>query len=501
MQTIFVSRGSYRRGRELAERLADCLGCRCVSREDVIEAATQHGIPVGKLEEAVVKRRPLTEALGLLAERYKAFVTMTLCERVLEAPLVYHGRAGHLVLPGVQHILRVRALTDVEDRYDGVVDRLHLSREKAKEYVSQVDDDIRRWIRTMYDLDINDPSLFNLTVNCSKLTVANIATALVSMAQLPEFTATPAGERRLENLLLAARCRLVLADDPRTRDLNAQVRAEIGSVSVTYPPRQSTIAEAVGEVLSEVAEIRQLRCTVAASTILWVQERFDPESATMASLLDLAGRWDAAIDVVRLLPEADGAEAVDPVVAEAAPSLSGGDGGILDDAGVMASESDDGGVRQTVHRLIQAGRAGAQCSVCGGQQSLIGSLCNVANVSLVVVDELFLSRGEAIRKRLTRDLASRLGERLRVPVIGAEELKTRYLFGAKQWLQLLATGGLTALLYLVTFTHQEELLAFLRSEGTMERALAVTVVTLTAPLIAYLWGTAAHNLLRLARFE
>ncbi len=500
MQTIFVSRGSYRRGRELAERLADCLGCRCLSREDVIETATQHGIPVGKLEEAVVKRRPLSEALGLLAERYKAFVTMTLCQRVLEGPLVYHGRAGHLVLPGVGHVLRVRALTDNEDRYDGVVERLHLSRDKAKAYVNQVDEDIQRWIRTMYDLDISDPSLFNLTVNCSKMTVSNVATALVSMAQLPEFTATPAGIRRLEDLLLASRCRLTLADDPRTRELNAQVRADAGSVSVTYPPRQAALAEAVKEVLGDIPEVRRLVSTVAASTILWVQERFDPASATMASLIDLAGRWDAAVDVVRLLPEADEAQTVDPTVAEP-PVLSASNGGILEDSAEATVDPDDGGVRETVHHLIQAGRAGAQCTVCGGQQSLLGSICNVSNVSLVVVDELFLDRGEVLRKRLTRDVASRLSERLRVPVIGAEELKTQYLFGAKQWLQLLATGGLTALLYFVAFTHQEELLSLLHNEGSAQRIASVVLVTVTAPVVAYLWGTAAHNLLRLVRFE
>ena len=102
---------------------------------------------------------------------------------------------------------------------------------------------------------------------------------------------------------------------------------------------------------------------------------------------------------------------------------------------------------------------------------------------------------------MTRDLASRIADRLRVPVIGAEELKTQYLFGVKQWMQLAASLVGTVLLYLAVFENQEAVLAFLRTEGTTARTLAAAVVCVTAPTVAFLWGTAAHHLLRLVRFE
>jgi len=501
MQLVFVSRGSYRRGKELAEKLAERMGCPSLGREDLVEAATRHGIPVGKLEEAVVKRRPMTEPLALLAQRYRAFVTSVLCERALQGDLVYHGRAGHLALPGVPYILRVRALTDAEDRVDGVVERLRLSRVKAVAYVEGVDEDIRRWVRALYDLDINDPALYNVTVNCSKIAVSNLATALVSLAQLPEFQSSPVSLRRLEDLGLASRCRLALADDPRTRDLSAQVRADGGSVSVTYPPRQAKLAELIPAVLEQVEDVRELRRTVAISTILWIQERFEPASETFRHVLDIAGRWEAAVDLVRLLP--DGGDVGEVVSGSELPQVSipTGEGGILDDSQDMEVEGEDGGVKETLHHLIQAGRAGARCTVSGGQQALIGSVCNTANVSLVVVDNLFLDKGAAVRKRLTRDLASRLSDRLRVPVIGAEELKSEYLFGTRQWLQLFAAAGVTALVFLLVFTNQDGVLSFLRAEGTAHRIAAVVAVTVAAPVVAFLWGMAAHHLLRLARFE
>ena len=503
MQTICVSRGSYQRGKELADILAAKLGCDCLSREEIVEAATKRGMPVGKLEEAVVKRRPLTEPLALLFEHYKAYVTATLAERALKGTLVYHGRTGHLVLPGVTHVLRIRVITDPEDRIEAVTARMRLSREKAKAYIEEVDEDRRRWVRTLYNLDIDDPNLFNLTVNCSKTSVGNIASALVSLARLPEFEATPASVRRLDDLYLAARCRLTLAEDERTRDLSVQVRAEAGNISVTYLPHQLTPAEAIPSVLELVEGIRELRQTVATTSILWVQERFDPHAEALGHVLDIAGRWNAAVDLVRLLPEGEPATpaAVDEVqAAMSAVRLTASEGGILDDS-KGEEPLDDGGVKETLHRLIQAGRAGAHCTVSGSQQSLIGDVCNVSNVSLVVVDNLFLSKPEAVRKRLTRDLASLLAERLRKPVIGAEELKAQYLFGPRQWLKLIGLLAVSVLLYLAVFTNQHTILAFLLAPGTTNRILAAAVVMVSVPLLAYTWGTAALYLLRLARFE
>ena len=60
---------------------------------------------------------------------------------------------------------------------------------------------------------------------------------------------------------------------------------------------------------------------------------------------------------------------------------------------------------------------------------------------------------------------------------------------------------MTALVFLLVFTNQEAVLSFLRAEGTAQRIVAVVAVTVTAPVVAYLWGMAAHHLLRLARFE
>ncbi len=198
-------------------------------------------------------------------------------------------------------------------------------------YVEEVDEDVRRWIRTLYDEDVRDPALYNLTVNCSKMQVANVATALVSLVELPEFQSSPASLLKLRDILLAARCRLALADDPRTRDLSANVRADRGSVAVTYPPRQAKLAPVIPEVIEGVEGVVELRGTVAASTILWIQ-RFDPGSETLRNVADVAARWDAAVDLIRMLPGEGPSAVTEDEDSAHALAMTREDGGILEDA-------------------------------------------------------------------------------------------------------------------------------------------------------------------------
>jgi hypothetical protein len=131
MQIVCISRGTFAGGKELAECLARKLGVPCISREELTDAAVAAHIPVGKVEMAIMRPRPLSEQLATERDRFKAFVAATLAERALEGGVVYHGRTGHLALPNVPGVLRVRVITDPEDRITQTMQRLGLSRRQA----------------------------------------------------------------------------------------------------------------------------------------------------------------------------------------------------------------------------------------------------------------------------------------------------------------------------------------------------------------------------------
>lgn len=504
MQIICISRGTFSGGKKLAESFSRNLGYDCLSREEISDAATRAGIPVGKLEMNVLRRRLLSERLVLERERFKAFVTATLCERALHAGLVYHGRTGHFVLPGIGHILRVRAIMDPEMRIERTMQRLSLDRDRARRYNHQVDEDRRRWVRILYNTDWVDPANFDLVLNLSHMNEENAAAALISMAQLPEFQATPATQRALEDSLLAAKCRLALGVDQRTFNMDAQVSAEQGVVSVTYLPRHQKQATHITAVLEKIEGIRELLCTMASTNILWVQERYDPKGESLGQLLELAGKWNAAVEMVRLTESKEELEqaALEGKTEQEELRAAEGTGGILDDAAEEGEVSLDESIKQTRDRLISAGHAGGYRVVAGGRKELLSSLDRSVNYSLVVVGDTFLSKGAAARKRLTREAVSYLSDNLRVPVITNDELKTQYLFGAGQWLRLLGFAAVAALLFFLVFTHQKEVLDFLSyKDASWRNVLKTAALFLFVPVFAYAYGHFAHYLLRLFRFH
>ena len=98
------------------------------------------------------------------------------------------------------------------------------------------------------------------------------------MAQMADFRPTPASRKRFADLQLAARARLNLAFDPRTADGDLQVQADGGVVTVTYTPAQQEFAEAIPAVLAKLEGCQEIRCTMAETTILWIQERFSAKA-------------------------------------------------------------------------------------------------------------------------------------------------------------------------------------------------------------------------------
>ncbi len=508
MQLICISRGVYGRGKEVAEKIASKLGYICISREEVIEQATEYGIPVGKLEIAVLKNRPFSAPLAIQMELFKAFVSARLCTLTLSNEgVVYHGRAGHLVLPGLTQVLRVRVIADREFRLNKAMERMNLNREQARSYVEQVDEDIRRWVRTFYNEDWEDISLYHLTINAAHISVENAATGLLDFPSLPEFQTTPAFRKALLDRLLASRCRLAIGMDRRTEHMKVGVQAERGHVSITYLPRDSNTYTSIPQVIEHIEGVNSVVCTVASSNIMFLAERFDPTLEVFDHLVEISEKWNAAIELVRVDPNAASASISTTMPNPATPHDSREKGGILDDDDddpPLPCGDDDCGLAITRHKLIQVGRAGGTRNITSDPESITAALTPRENYSLVVVGEVFGNKGAA-KQRLKRDLVSLLSDRFAGPVIGTEDLKARYLFGPRQVLNLLAFAVLSVMLYSLVFHFQEPILQFIstgqREEGAIPRVLAALAVAVSVPFVAVLVGGFYSNLLKLVKLE
>lgn len=504
MQIICVSRGSLSRGRELAETLARKLDYEALSREDLIEAAIHEGIQVGKLETSMMNPRTFTERLARERDHYLAFSTAYLCERLQHGPLVYHGRTGHLLLRSIAHVMRVRVVADEEYRIKATMQSLGIDRDKAIRYLTEVENDRRNWVRSMYGVSWEDASQYDVVMNVERMNVDNAAAALVGMAQLPDFQMTPASRRAMEDLSLGARARLRLARDSHTSRFGFSVGASGGTVNVTFLPHDIEAGREVPRVLEGLEGMAELRATMAATTILWVQEAFDAASETFGEVVEIARKWNAAVELVRYTAaHGDDAEPAEGVVlaSEAAPS----EAGIEEDEEEAEAEREDGGLKATLDELARVGRSGGGRWVRGERTSLVASCCNTVPHSLVVLGNLFLGKEKATKLRMTRELQENLGGKMRVPVVTADELRTQFLFGRRDLFSLLGFLAFIVLVYLLVLLNQEPVLRFLAGDwagpGRLTMYVVSAVVFVFVPVVAYSYGSVARSLMKLFKME
>ena len=516
MQIIAISRGTFSGGRELADLVAKKLDCPCLSREEVIEEATREGIQVGKLEMAMVKPGIFSEKLALERDHYLAFSTLKLCEKAISGRMVYHGRTGNFLLPNVGHVLRVRVLADREYRIKSVMQNLGLTREKAQIYIDQVDEDRRRWVHSMYGISWEDAANYDIVINLARMSLGNAASALVNMAQLPDFQMTPASKRAMEELMLGSKARILLAKDSRTYHANVKVRADNGTVTVTYMPQDTKIAEVIPEVCKNLPGAREIRATMAMTNILWIQEIFDPVSKFFKEVVEIATKWNAAVELVKLSPEDNGLPGKDEISDKTAESniIEEHNGGIEEDIPDISDE--EGNLKNTLDELARIGKSGGGRVVHGGQRRLLDTLGRGIPYSLVVIGDVFMAKGHSARLRATRDLRSFLSDHIKAPVVTADELESQYLFGKKDILHLLLFICSAVVIYFLVFSNQNYILEFLAQEGWFKnvindsflsqaawipKMILSIAIFLFVPVIAYCYGTATRLFLKMMKME
>ena len=506
MAIIMIS-GPPHSGREkLASSLARKTGWPTLSREELVDLARERGIKTGRLEVSIIKTPGLSEKLVREKDLYLALLTSSLCERAGEGNLIYHGRAGHLLLPGVTHRLRVGLTAPREYRIKQAAEALKLDPDKAGVYLDQIDRDIEKWIRFVHRVDSHEPGQYDFFINLQNVVPDNAAAILCDMAEFPEFRPTPVSLKLMRDMNLAALAKLQLAFDPRTAALDLGVRADDGVVTVTYLPRQEETAGEIPAVLSELEGCRKVHCTMAETNILWVQEEFSPDSEKFKQIIRLSQRWGAAVELLRLIPtgadeELAGEQAGATDLTTAACRTDGAyDGGVEDDGPAPPRENE--GLVKTEEELLSLGRSAGRRSVCGGAEKILEAAKENGNYSLVVIGDMFLSKGHSTRTRQTRELALAIRERLKAPVITGDELETKFMFGPRQGLKLAVFLALTIVVYTVILSNQSYIIDFLGGDLHNKAAWLTSIgVAVFVPVVAYIYSTVTGLVLKLINMD
>jgi cytidylate kinase len=232
MSVITISRGSFSGGTMLAGCLSKSLGYRCVDREVIVERAAAHGVSQEELRDALQKPPTFLERFQHKKYLYMVLIQAALAEEVRTGRAVYHGNAGHLLLKGAPHVLRVRIIAPIEFRLQMAQDRLKLSRSEALDHIEKMDQDRRKWVRYLYGVEWEDPANYDIVLNLEFMDITQACKTVSTLARQRCFEFTECCQAAMDDLALASRVRAELALDSATSHLEFEVHAKEGKVTV-----------------------------------------------------------------------------------------------------------------------------------------------------------------------------------------------------------------------------------------------------------------------------
>jgi cytidylate kinase len=236
-------------GKVVAEKVAARLGYRLISREVLLDASSRFNVSEIKLEKAIHDAPGILERYRHGKQSYVAYIRSALVERVVDDNVVYHGLAGHLLLKGIPHVLKVRINADMERRIKIVMERDGIPADAARLRILEDDKERRKWTHSLYGQDPWDSSLYDLSICIDKLSVVNAVDFICQAAAAEGLQSTEKNRQKAADMAIACRVKAALVDDfPQVG-----VTCEYGNVLVYVRTKEP----ATGKLMKKLNQIRE----------------------------------------------------------------------------------------------------------------------------------------------------------------------------------------------------------------------------------------------------
>jgi cytidylate kinase len=265
MAIITISRGTFSGGQKLAECLAKKLGYKSISREILVDAAEKYGISEKILIKAMKSKPAIKERLSLNIDRFRylSFIQATLCEQAKNDNIVYYGHAGHLLLKDACSVIKVKVITTMEQRLAFAMECNKFSREEAATYIKKMDRYRGKWTKFLYNIDWNDPSMYDIIINLEYMTMQTACEIVCTMAKSPEYVLTKEKKEALSDLALESSVKAKLAADKNTKYYMLKISAKGGHVKIYGRVKNIDYANRIKAIVSELPGVKSVDCSCA----------------------------------------------------------------------------------------------------------------------------------------------------------------------------------------------------------------------------------------------
>ena len=232
MSIITITAGSYSNGKQIAKSVAKRLKYEYADSEIILSLVSgEFGVSESDLAK-VLKEAP--SGVGMFSKarpEYIIFIETLLAEYLLKNNIVYYGVVGLPLIKEISHVLKVRIIAKLEDRITTGMKLYNVSQDKAGKIIKKEDEDQAKWVAAVYDIDLMDPNLYDLTINIGHIKSSDVEDAIetiISAVEHKKFQPMTYSLKCMKNIAMSCRVRATLTDI----DSKMQVKSDEGTVYI-----------------------------------------------------------------------------------------------------------------------------------------------------------------------------------------------------------------------------------------------------------------------------
>jgi cytidylate kinase len=238
MAVVTISHQMGAGGPEIGMKLGQKLGYRYVDQELVLDVARRYGVAEDKLSHLDESKPTLFERFDTETRYYITILQTSLLDFAELDNAVLLGRGGQWLLRGIPHVLRVRVIAPFETRVKRWIRRTAdmtgetPTQRAAADFVRRDDAEKSGRMRYLYEVDLADPMLYDLTLSTDRLSYDAAVEMIETAVKRPDLATTDSARRTVASRALASRVQVALAINAETRRYRISVEADDGVVTL-----------------------------------------------------------------------------------------------------------------------------------------------------------------------------------------------------------------------------------------------------------------------------
>lgn len=187
MPIITISRQLGSLGNEISRGVAEKLNYEYVDKKRIEEALSAYGILAPEMEKYDEKKPSFWDSFLFQKKRFLHSLEGVIYDFARKGNTVIVGRGGQVLMRNLPGVLHVRIVAPFEVRLKRIMAAEGGDEKKASRFLNRSDRDSAGFLRSFFDVDWEDRSLYDLVINTGKLLTATAVNLIVESVSSPEI--------------------------------------------------------------------------------------------------------------------------------------------------------------------------------------------------------------------------------------------------------------------------------------------------------------------------